>query len=115
MNTEARLRSSDPGQCPPYRQVSIGHPQVQVSEADGVLRMQFGPMPENAGTLQHWNYDTYRVKLGDGRYGWSLVSFGMARPPSSERPPERRFCFTSSVRLMGGEHYSFMSALFEGV
>ena len=40
MNTEARLRSSDPGQCPPYRHVSIGHPQVQVVEADGILRMQ---------------------------------------------------------------------------
>lgn len=51
---------------------------LKISAADGVLRMQFGPMPENAGTLQHWNYDTYRVKLGDGRYGWNLISFGMA-------------------------------------
>lgn len=51
---------------------------MKITAADGVLRMQFGPMPENAGTLEHWNFDTYRVRLGDGRYGWSLISFGMA-------------------------------------
>ena len=34
MNTQPRLRSCDPGQPPRYRQVSIGHPQVQVSETD---------------------------------------------------------------------------------
>ena len=51
---------------------------LKISAADGVLRMQFGPMPENAGTLQHWHFDTYRVKLGDGRYGWNMISFGMA-------------------------------------
>ena len=51
---------------------------LKITAHNGKLRMQFGPMPENAGTLEHWNFDTFRVKLGDGRYGWSLISFGMA-------------------------------------
>jgi CubicO group peptidase (beta-lactamase class C family) len=51
---------------------------IKIRLADGRLQAQFGPMPENAGTLQHWHYDTYRVKFGDGRYGWSLINFGMA-------------------------------------
>ena len=48
---------------------------LKISAVDGKLHMQFGPRPENAGTLQHWHYDTYRVKLGDGRYGSSDVVF----------------------------------------
>ena len=59
MNTQARLRSSDPGQPPRYRQVSIGHPQVQVSETDGVLRMlplePLAPLPARLlDRLLHW-------------------------------------------------------------
>ncbi len=48
---------------------------LNVVEKNGALHIALGPMPENAGKLQHWNYDTFRVKSGDGRYGWSYVSF----------------------------------------
>ena len=48
---------------------------LKVSENNGQLHIALGPMPENAGTLEHWNYDTFRAKLGDGRYGWNYVSF----------------------------------------
>jgi CubicO group peptidase (beta-lactamase class C family) len=49
--------------------------ELNVTENNGALRIALGPMPENAGTLEHWNYDTFRVKNGDGRYGWNYVSF----------------------------------------
>ena len=48
---------------------------LNIEEKNGVLRVALGPMPDNAGNLEHWNYDTFRVKSGDGRYGWSYVSF----------------------------------------
>ena len=48
---------------------------LNVKEKNGKLHIALGPMPENAGTLEHWNYDTFRVKLGDGRYGWNYISF----------------------------------------
>lgn len=48
---------------------------LTIIEKTGKLQVAMGPMPENAGTLEHWNYDTFRVKFGDGRYGWSYASF----------------------------------------
>jgi CubicO group peptidase (beta-lactamase class C family) len=46
-----------------------------IQEKNGKLQVAMGPLPENAGVLEHWNYDTFRVKLGDGRYGWSYANF----------------------------------------
>ncbi|KHL76141.1 feruloyl-CoA synthase [Pseudomonas putida] len=59
MNNQARTGSTAPGQSPRYRQVSIGHPQVQFSEADGILRMQavepLAPLPARLlDRLLHW-------------------------------------------------------------
>lgn len=48
---------------------------LTIQEKNGKLQVAMGPMPENAGSFEHWNYDTFRVKLGDGRYGWSYASF----------------------------------------
>jgi CubicO group peptidase (beta-lactamase class C family) len=43
--------------------------------ADGALTAHFGPSADNAGRLEHWHYDTFRAKLGDGRGGWTYFTF----------------------------------------
>lgn len=39
------------------------------------LRVALGPGADNTGVMQHWQYDTFRGELGDGRGGKSLVVF----------------------------------------
>jgi CubicO group peptidase (beta-lactamase class C family) len=39
------------------------------------LRMQIGTSPTLRGPLQHWNYDTFRATLGDGRSGSNSLTF----------------------------------------
>jgi len=47
-----------------------------VVEADGEgLRMRMGSATELRGPLRHWNYDTFRAELGDGRSAAWLVQF----------------------------------------
>ena len=48
---------------------------VVVSQRAGELVLSIGTSPLNAGRLEHWNYDTFRVRLGDGRGGWTYVGF----------------------------------------
>ncbi|OLS64455.1 feruloyl-CoA synthase [Pseudomonas putida] len=59
MNSEASTRPADRAQSPRYRQVSIGHPEVEVSEIDGILRMQarepLAPLPARLlERLEYW-------------------------------------------------------------
>lgn len=83
MNTQPRLRSCDPGQPPRYRQVSIGHPQVQVSETDGVLRMlalePLAPLPARLlDRLLHWARvppHTTFIAAREPSGGWREVSY----------------------------------------
>ena len=83
MNTQPRLRSCDPGQPPRYRQVSIGHPQVQVSETDGVLRMlalePLAPLPARLlDRLLHWarvRPHTTFIAAREPSGGWREVSY----------------------------------------
>jgi CubicO group peptidase (beta-lactamase class C family) len=42
---------------------------------NGALRVSIGPSADNSGLLEHWNYDTFRTALGDGRGGRSLLTF----------------------------------------
>jgi hypothetical protein len=41
----------------------------------GRLVVGIGPSPLNAGVLQHWNFDTFRARMGDGREGWTPIGF----------------------------------------
>ncbi|POG10947.1 feruloyl-CoA synthase [Pseudomonas putida] len=83
MNTEARSRSIDPGQRPRYRQVAIGHPQVQVSHVDGVLRMQpvepLAPLPARLlDRLLHWasaRPDTTFIAARQADGAWRAISY----------------------------------------
>lgn len=49
-----------------------------ISYQNGKLKFSSGAGEQNAGFLQHWNYDTFRLTQGDGRYGWSLIQFSLA-------------------------------------
>ncbi|SFN48786.1 serine hydrolase [Dokdonella immobilis] len=51
---------------------------VEVTLGKRILSMHFGPLPENAGPLSHWQYDTFRWHSGDGRGGETAVQFGQA-------------------------------------
>jgi hypothetical protein len=48
---------------------------VVIGLEQGRLAVRIGPSPLNAGVLEHWNYDTFRTKLGDGREGWTPIGF----------------------------------------
>lgn len=48
---------------------------IAVTASDTGLRLAFGPSPDNAGLLEHFHYDSFRTKLGDGRGGWTYLTF----------------------------------------
>jgi hypothetical protein len=48
---------------------------VVVAEENGALVVHLGPQADHAGRLEHWHFDTFRTKLGDGRNGWTFVTF----------------------------------------
>ncbi|MDQ8154888.1 MAG: serine hydrolase [Gemmatimonadota bacterium] len=51
---------------------------LTLSFNDGALGAAFGPAAENRGRLEHWQYDTFRARLGDGRGGWTYFSFRLS-------------------------------------
>jgi CubicO group peptidase (beta-lactamase class C family) len=63
---------------------------------NGALRMALGTGPDNTGVLEHWNYDTFRVSLGDGRGGASTLTFEL--DPAGN---------VASVMLDGSDEYRF--------
>ncbi|MDH1574709.1 feruloyl-CoA synthase [Pseudomonas sp. GD03746] len=83
MNNQARTGSTDPGQSPRYRQVSIGHPKVQFSEADGILRMQavepLAPLPSRLlDRLLHWaaqRPDTTFIAARQPDGAWRTITY----------------------------------------
>jgi CubicO group peptidase (beta-lactamase class C family) len=62
----------------------------------GALRMTLGTGPDNTGLLEHWNYDTFRATLGDGRGGATTLTFELG--PSGN---------IASVMMDGSEEYRF--------
>jgi hypothetical protein len=46
-------------------------------EGDRLL-LRLGPSQRNRGILEHWHFDTFRTRFGDGRGGWSKVGFTLA-------------------------------------
>ena len=55
-----------------------GHPvwgDIDVAFESGALRLGYGTNPAAAGPLEHWNYDTFLARLGDGRDTPPLVTF----------------------------------------
>lgn len=83
MNSEASPRTNARAEMPRYRQVSIGHPEVAVSEVDGVLRMRaiepLAPLPARLlDRLLHWaevrpQQTFIAARQGDG--AWREISY----------------------------------------
>jgi CubicO group peptidase (beta-lactamase class C family) len=48
---------------------------LRVALDDGALVVGFGANPQMAGVLTHWHYDTFDMRLGDGRYPASSIRF----------------------------------------
>lgn len=74
----ARVRGTKPSHALAAYAGTYRHPaygDITIAHAGGALQLAMGPLADNAGSLQHWHYDTFRVKLGDGRYGWNPVIF----------------------------------------
>ena len=63
---------------------------------NGALRMTLGTGADNTGLLEHWNYDTFRVSLGDGRGGSNALTFAL--DPAGN---------VASVMLDGSAQYVF--------
>jgi hypothetical protein len=78
---------------------TYGHPawgDLVVSMDTGGLRVAIGPGADNTGPLEHWNYDTFRATLGDGRGGRNMLTFQL--DPAGN---------VASVMLDGSEQYRF--------
>lgn len=78
---------------------TYSHPawgDLVISMENGALRMTIGAGPDNTGLLEHWNYDTFRATLGDGRGGHTTLTFEL--DPAGN---------ASSVMLDGSEQYRF--------
>jgi hypothetical protein len=56
---------------------------VTVTMEDGALRYRISPML--AGTLEHWQYDTFRVVWDDWWRGRSTITFGVGPNGSADR------------------------------
>jgi CubicO group peptidase (beta-lactamase class C family) len=57
---------------------TYAHPawgRVEIALERGALVLRIGPSPRLAGTLEPWHYDTFRVRLGDGREGFTYLGF----------------------------------------
>jgi CubicO group peptidase (beta-lactamase class C family) len=63
---------------------------------NGSLIMTLGAGPQNRGPLTHWNYDTFKAVLGDGRSGSTTLTFEL--DPSGN---------VASVMMDGSAQYVF--------
>jgi CubicO group peptidase (beta-lactamase class C family) len=74
----ARVRGTRPTHELAAYAGAYDHPawgRVEVALDRDALVVRIGPSPRLAGTLEPWHYDTFRVRLGDGREGWTYVGF----------------------------------------
>lgn len=74
----ARVPNTSPSHALEAYVGTFAHPvyaTLQVRLVNGALALNVGPLAQNAGALEHFHYDTFRVRLGDGRNGWTYVTF----------------------------------------
>jgi len=74
----ARVSGTRPSHALESYAGTFAHPvyaTLNVRIQNGVLAVNLGPLAQNAGTLEHFHYDTFRARLGDGRHGWTYFTF----------------------------------------
>lgn len=75
---KAQVKDTKPSH---YLQAYTGtysHPawgELKVTLEGQALALRMGPSPNFAGRLEHWHFDTFRTRFGDGRSGWTTVGF----------------------------------------
>jgi CubicO group peptidase (beta-lactamase class C family) len=58
---------------------------IEVTQTDGKLRIDFKSTPRMAGTLEHWQYDTFVTHLDDKSIEPAYVTFGLGPDGGIER------------------------------
>ncbi|HEY2808259.1 MAG TPA: serine hydrolase [Steroidobacteraceae bacterium] len=58
---------------------------IEVTEADGALHIDFKSTPRMSGTLAHWQYDTFVTQLTDKSIEPAYVTFGLGAQGDIER------------------------------
>ncbi len=58
---------------------------MAVTERNGKLRIDFRQSPNMAGTLSHWQYDTFRADWDDASLEPAYVTFGLDADGKVER------------------------------
>jgi hypothetical protein len=58
---------------------------IEVTQADGRLRIDFKSTPRMAGALEHWQYDTFVTHLDDKSIEPAYVTFGLGPDGGVER------------------------------
>jgi CubicO group peptidase (beta-lactamase class C family) len=58
---------------------------IELAVRDGALTIDFKPTPRMAGTLQHWQYDTFVTRLDDKTIEPAYVTFGLDAEGKVER------------------------------
>ncbi len=69
---------------------------VTVASVGTALQVHMGSDPQMRGSAEHWQHDTFRVALGDGRGGYNYLMF---RPGLDGK--------ISAVQLDGSDEYTF--------
>ncbi len=70
-----------------------------VTSENGALSVRLGPSDATRGVLEHWNYDTFRSFLGDGRGGANYFGFQLDAEGKAHR-----------VIMNGDDAYTFTRA-----
>lgn len=78
---KARVKDTQPSHALSAFAGTYTHPtwgDLKVALEGGALRLKLGSSPSLAGRLEHWQFDTFRTRFGDGRGGWSIIGFTQA-------------------------------------
>ncbi len=89
---EARAKGTAPS-VPPSRYVGIYenevYGEIHVAEEEGRLVLRFGPA--RVGDLEHWHYDTFRIRWRDPMLPQAFVTFSLSAEGEVERVSVRFF------------------------
>ena len=78
---KARVKNTQPSHPLQAYTGTYTHPawgDLSVTLEGEFLKLKLGSSPSLAGRLEHWHFDTFRTRFGDGRGGWSTVGFTQA-------------------------------------
>jgi CubicO group peptidase (beta-lactamase class C family) len=96
---KTRVANTKPSQALSSYAGTYSHPawgDLVITQQNGKLILRLGSGAENEGMLEHWHYDSFRARLGDGRNGWNMLQFALA--------PDGKI---ASISFDGSDDYRF--------